>query len=402
MSDVSDVGSDPDPPYRIETRAILAGRSANEGSLAAPLWATSTFETPDVDTSRRLATSLRPARFYSRYGNPTVRAFEEAVADLEAAPAAQAFASGMGAVSSVVLALCSAGDHVVVQRELYSSTSLLFAGVCPRLGIEVSFVAASDAGALAGAVIPGRTVLVFVETPANPGLQLVDLDALGAIQGPLRVVDSTFAGPLVQQPLAHGCDLVIHSATKGLAGHNDATIGVAAGADDLIGWIWNYHTVHGAVASPHDALLALRGLRTLPLRVRQQADTAQQVAEFLEGHPGVVRVHYPGLDSHPQRDLAKRQMAHGGGLVSFEVAGGWEAARRFAESVRLARLATSLGGPETLVTHPASTTAANLSAEERSAMGIGDGLVRLSIGLEHAADVVADLAAALDAAGAGG
>jgi cystathionine beta-lyase/cystathionine gamma-synthase len=385
------------PDYRIQTRAVLAGRSANEGSLAAPLWATSTFETATLDETQRFATSLRPTRFYSRYGNPTVRAFEEALAELEGAPAAQAFASGMGAVSSVVLALCSAGDHVVVQRELYSSTSLLFLGVCPRLGIEVSFVEASNAGAMAAAVIPGRTVLVFVETPANPGMQLVDLDALGSIQGPLRVVDSTFAGPLVQRPLEHGCDLVVHSATKGLAGHNDATIGVVAGAEDLIGWIWNYHTVHGAVASPYDALNALRGLRTLAVRVRQQRETAERLALFLEEHPAVERVLYPGLDSHPQRSLAKRQMAHGGGMLSFEVVGGWDAARRFAESTSLARLATSLGGPETLVTHPASSTAANLAPDERSAMGIADGLVRISVGLEHPDDVVADVATALRA-----
>ncbi|CAN5174294.1 methionine gamma-lyase [soil metagenome] len=386
------------PGYRIETRAILAGRGDNEGSLATPLWATSTFQAATMDEGQYLATSLRPTRFYSRYGNPTVRAFEEAVAELEGAPAAQAFASGMGAVSSVVLALCSAGNHVVVQRQLYSSTSLLFNGVCPRLGIEVSFVDATDAEALAAAVIPNRTVLVFVETPANPGMQLVDLDALGSIRGPLRVVDSTFAGPLVQRPLEHGCDLVVHSATKGLAGHNDATIGVVAGAEDLIQWIWNYHTVHGAVASPYDALNALRGLRTLPVRVRQQQETAEQVAFFLEGHRAVEQVYYPGLDSHPQRDLAKRQMAHGGGMLSFEVTGGWEAARRFTESVSLARLAPSLGGPETLVTHPASTTAANLTPEERSDLGIGDGLVRLSIGLEHPDDVVADISGALDAA----
>lgn len=387
------------PDHRIETRAILAGRGDNEGSLSAPLWATSTFETATMEESLALATSLRPTRFYSRYGNPTVRAFEEAVANLEGAPAAQAFASGMGAVSSVVLSLCSAGSHVVAQRQLYSSTSLLFAGVCPRLGIEVSFVDGTDPAALAAAVIPGRTVMVFVETPANPGMQLVDLDALGSIPGPLRVVDSTFAGPLVQRPLEHGCDLVIHSATKGLAGHNDATIGVVAGAEDLIQWIWNYHTVHGAVASPYDALNALRGLRTLPVRVRQQQETAERVAMFLEDHPAVERVYYPGLDSHPQRDLAKRQMTHGGGMLSFEVKGGWEAAHRFTESVCLARLAPSLGGPETLVTHPASTTAANLTPEERSDMGIADGLIRLSIGLEHPDDVVADIAGALDATG---
>ena len=389
------LGQDSGSEHQIETRAILTGRSANEGSLAAPLWATSTFEMATMEESLRIATSLRPSRFYSRYGNPTVRAFEEAVAELEGAPAAQAFASGMGAVSSVVLALCSAGDHVVVQRQVYSATSVLFAGVCPRLGIEVSFVDATDADALAGAVQPGRTVLVFVETPTNPRLQLVDLDALGSIQGPLRVVDSTFGGPMVQRPLEHGCDLVVHSATKGLAGHNDATIGVVAGAEDVIQWIWSYHTVHGAVASPYDALNALRGLRTLAVRVRQQQETADRVARFLESHPGVERVHYPGLDSHPQRDLAKRQMAHGGGILSFEVSGGWDAARRFAESVTLARLAPSLGGPETLVTHPASTTAANLSPDERADMGIGDGLIRVSVGLEHADDVVADIAAAL-------
>ncbi len=383
------------PGYRMETRAILAGRGENATSLVAPLWPSSTFETPTVAESLRLATSLRPTEFYSRYGNPTVRAFEDAVAELEGAEAAQAFASGMGAVSSVVLALCSKGDHVVAQRQLYSSTSLLFGGICPRFGIEVTSVDGTDADALAAAVIPGRTVLVFVETPANPGMQLVDLDALGAIRGPLRVVDSTFAGPLVQRPLEHGCDLVLHSATKGLAGHNDATLGVIAGPGDLVGWIWNYHTVHGAVASPYDAHNALRGLRTLAVRVRQQAETAERVARFLEAHPAVVRVRYPGLDSHPQRDLAKRQMAHGGGMVSFDLGGGWAAGRRFVEAVTLAHLATSLGGPETLVTHPASTTAANLTPDERAAMGIGDGLVRISVGLEHPDDVVADLGAAL-------
>ncbi|MBW3581400.1 MAG: aminotransferase class I/II-fold pyridoxal phosphate-dependent enzyme, partial [Actinobacteria bacterium] len=334
---------------------------------------------------------------YSRYGNPTVRSFEDAVAELEGAEAGQAFASGMGAISSLVLALCSSGDHIVAQRQLFSSTALLFQAVCPRFGIEVTLVDGTDTGALAAAVIPGRTVMVFVETPANPVLQLVDLDALGQLQGALRVVDSTFAGPMIQRPLEHGCDLVVHSATKGLAGHNDATLGVIAGPEDLVQWIWSYHTIHGATASPYDAHNALRGLRTLPVRVRQQSESAQRVAEFLDGHPVVLRVSYPGLDSHPQRELAERQMAAGGGMISFELAGGWEAGRRFVESVVLAHLAPSLGGPETLVTHPASTTAANLSAEERAGMDIGDGLVRMSIGLEHPDDIVADVAAALDA-----
>jgi cystathionine beta-lyase/cystathionine gamma-synthase len=380
---------------RIETRAITSGRGANQGSLATPLWATTVFESASLEEAARQALAPRPEAFYSRHGNPTVAAFEDAVASLEGAGAAQAFASGMGAISSIVLGLCSTGDHIVAQRQLYSATAMLFLGVCPRMGIDVTFVDGTDPGALAGAVVPGKTVLVFVETPANPVLQLVDLDAVGAIKGPLTVVDSTFAGPMVQRPLEHGADLVVHSATKSLAGHNDATLGVVAGAEDLIQWIWNYHTIHGALASPFDALNGLRGIRTLGVRARHQAESAQQLAEFLEEHPSVERVNYPGLDSHPQRDLAKRQMATGGGVLSLDVAGGWECGRQFVEGLRLARLATSLGGPETLVTHPASTTAAAVSPEERAAMGIGDGLVRMSLGLEHPDDVVADVAAAL-------
>jgi cystathionine beta-lyase/cystathionine gamma-synthase len=386
------------PPHRPETRAITAGRRENGASLAPPLWATSTFTTETVEEGLRLATTPRVGKFYSRYGNPTVQAFEEAVATLEGAEGAQAFASGMGAVSSVVLALCSQGNHIVAQRQLYSATSLLFQAVCPRFGIDVTFVDATDTQGFADAIIPGRTVLLYVESPANPVLQLVDLEAVGAITGPIKVIDSTFAGPIIQRPLEHGFELVLHSATKGLAGHNDATLGVIAGAEDLLQWVWSYHTIHGAVASPYDAHNGLRGIRTLGLRVHQQSASAERLASFLEQHPGVLRVNYPGLDSHPQRELAKRQMALGGGMLSFELDGGWEAGRRCVEAVQLAHLATSLGGPETLVTHPASTTAANLTPDERAAMGISDGLVRVSVGLEHPDDIVADLAQALAAA----
>ncbi|MDQ3145569.1 MAG: aminotransferase class I/II-fold pyridoxal phosphate-dependent enzyme [Actinomycetota bacterium] len=393
MSELPPTGED--PRHRPETTAVRAGRSANGRSLATPLWASSAWEMTSVDEGLRMATTVRASKFYSRHGNPTVRAFEEAVAALEGAEAAQAFGSGMGAISATVLALCSQGSHVVATRQLYSATSMLFAGVCPRFGIEVSLVDGADPDAIAGAVVPGRTVLVFVETPANPVLDLVDLDAVGSIAGPITVVDSTFGGPMVQRPLDHGVDLVVHSATKSLAGHNDATLGVIAGADDLIGAIWNYAIVHGAVASPFDALNGLRGIRTLGVRVHHSSATALQVAERLEEHPGVERVHYPGLDSHPQRELAKRQMTLGGTIVSFDVSGGWEAGRRFVEACALARLAPSLGGPDTLVTHPASSTAATLTPEERAAMGIGDGLVRLSVGLEHPDDVMADLLGAL-------
>jgi cystathionine beta-lyase/cystathionine gamma-synthase len=384
---------------RPETTALTAGRSANQASLATPLWATTTFEPDDLDAALRLATTPREAAFYSRHGNPTVRAFEEAVAALEGAEAAQAFASGMGAISATVLAICSAGSHVVAARQLYSATGSLFAGVCPRFGIEVSFVDGTDADAIAAAVVPGRTVLIFVETPVNPRLELVDLEAVGAIAGPLKVADSTFAGPLVQRPLELGIDLVVHSATKSLAGHNDATLGVVAGSDDLVGWIWGYAVVHGAVASPFDALNGLRGIRTLGVRTRQQCGTAQRLAEFLDDHPAVERVHYPGLDSHPQRDLAKRQMALGGGILSVDLRGGREGARRFVERLRLAHHATSLGGPETLVAHAASSFAATVPPEELAALGIGEGLVRISVGLEHPDDLLADMASALSASG---
>jgi cystathionine beta-lyase/cystathionine gamma-synthase len=384
------------PPQRPETTALTAGRSANGRSLATPLWGTSTFTAEDVEASLRLATTPRSAHFYSRHGNPTVRAFEDAVAALEGAEGAQAFASGIGAISATVLAICSTGSHVVAARQLYSATGTLFAAVCPRFGIDVTFVDGTDAEAIAAAVEPGRTGLLFVETPANPLLELVDLEAVGSIVGPIKVVDSTFGGPLIQKPLELGLDLVIHSATKSLAGHNDATLGVVAGAEDLLQWIWGYATLHGAVASPFDALNGVRGIRTLGVRVRQHCETAQRLAEALEDHPAVEHVHYPGLESHPQRELAKRQMAMGGQVLSVDVAGGWEGATRFVEGLRLAHLATSLGGPETLVAHAASSFAAAVPPDLRQAAGIGDGLVRVSVGLEHPDDLIADVLGALD------
>jgi cystathionine beta-lyase/cystathionine gamma-synthase len=384
------------PPPHPETTALTAGRSANGASMATPLWATTTFEPEGVEASLRLATKPRAANFYSRHGNPTVRAFEEAVAALEGAEGAQAFASGMGAISATVLAICSSGSHVVAARQLYSATTTLFAAVCPRFGIDVTFVDGTDPDAIAAAVEPGRTGLLYVETPANPLLELVDLEAVGSIVGPIKVVDSTFGGPLIQRPLEHGLDLVLHSATKSLAGHNDATLGVVAGAEDLLQWIWGYGTIHGAVASPFDALNAVRGIRTLGVRVRQHCETAQRLAEVLEDHPAVERVFYPGLESHPQRELAKRQMAMGGQVLSVEVAGGWDGGARFVEGLRLGHLATSLGGPETLVAHAASSFAAAVPPDERRALGIGDGLVRVSVGLEHPDDLVADVLAALD------
>jgi len=380
-----------------ETMAILAGRTAGETSLAPVLWPTTTFEMSSVAEGRRLATTPGQPRFYSRYGNPTVAAFEEAIATLEHAEMARAFASGMGAVSGVILGLCSSGDHIVAQRQLYAGTQLVLQSACPRFGIDVTFVDGTEPGALAAAVQPGRTVLVWAETPANPRLDVVDLDEVGAIAGPVTVVDSTFATPLSQRPLDHGVDLVLHSATKGIAGHNDASLGVIAGTEELVSWLWGFAVLQGANASPYDALNGLRGLRTLAPRLECQTATAQRLAEALEAHPKVADVRYPGLESHPQRELVKRQMSYAGGLLSFDVAGGAEAGQAFVEAVRVARMAPSLGGPETLVTHPASTTHVSLSPEELEANGIGLGTVRVSVGLEHVDDVVADFRNALAA-----
>jgi cystathionine beta-lyase/cystathionine gamma-synthase len=383
--------------WRPDTRAIRAGRQFSRDSLAPVLFPSTTYEVDSVDDHRRMAGTPRTSHYYSRFGSPSVQEFEAAVADLEGAEAALASSSGMAAVTGVVFGLCSAGDHIVVQRQLFSVTSSLFTAHVPRFGIEVTFVDGTDPQQFADAVRPGRTQLVFVETPANPALSLTDIEAVAGIPGPFTVVDSTFATPMVQQPLALGADLVLHAATKGIAGHNDALLGVVAGSRDLIDAVWGWHVVQGGQASPFDAWNGLRGIRTLGVRVRQQSATARVLAEHLETHPAVTAVSYPGLDSHPQRDLAKRQMSSGGTLVTFELAGGLDAARRFCESTEIARIALSLGGPETLVTHPA-TIAGHLTPAERAEMGSTDGLVRLSVGLEDPADLAADLDRALAAA----
>jgi cystathionine beta-lyase/cystathionine gamma-synthase len=380
-----------------DTKAVRGGRGGCEPALAPVIWASSTFVSPDVDTAQAAATSIGSDRFYSRYGNPTVADFERAVADLEGAEAARAYGSGMGAVTGVILGLCSKGDHIVATRQIYAATQLVLQVMCPRFGIDVTFVDGTSPGAMADAVIPGKTMLVWAETPANPRLDLVDLDELGAIAGPMTVVDSTFATPFGQRPLDHGVDIVLHSATKAMAGHNDATLGVVATSAELVQWLTGFAVLQGAVASPYDAANGIRGLRTLPVRFARQTASALELAGWLEKDGRVTEVRHPGLESHPQHELAIRQMRATGGLVCFDLPGGIEAGRRFVDALELAQLATSLGGPETLVTHPASTTHVNLLPEELEAAGIGPGTIRMSVGLEHPDDIRADIARALDA-----
>lgn len=398
----SDAGPDVGPGAGREpgpagaTRAVVAGRAANHGSMATPIWPSTTYELRDLEASSRMATTPRSTEFYARNGTPTAQAFADAVAAVENAEAGLAFGSGMGAVSSVIFALCSPGDRIVAQESMFSVTNQLLTRTCQRFGMTVDFVDAFDADALRDAVASAPTQLVWVETPANPMMGIVDLAAVGALVGPFTVVDSTMATPAIQNPHDFGLDIVIHSATKGIAGHNDALLGVATGERELIDVIWGHHVVHGAVASPFDAFLGLRGLRSLHARMRQQAETAQALAERLDAHDGVARVLYPGLPSHRGHEIARRQMRSGGSIVVVELAGGYDAGVDVCGRVELATPALSLGGPETLLTHPASMSAATLSAPEREAMGISDGLLRISVGLESTDDVVDDLVRAVD------
>jgi cystathionine beta-lyase/cystathionine gamma-synthase len=377
------------------TRAITAGRNHSGRSLAPALWSSSTWESAGLDDANRRATGARSNEFYSRYANPTVRSFEEAIASLEGADDSLAFASGMGALATVVFALCSSGDHIVAQRQLYAGTLAFLQGPCARMGIELTLVDGAQPGSFAAAVRPGRTTLVLAETPSNPRLELVDLDELGALRGPFTVVDSTFATPLGQQPLAHGVHLSLHSATKGIAGHNDATLGVVSGEKDLIDAIWAYSVLHGATPSPADSLNALRGIRTMAVRTSHQSAAAQFLAESLLQHPAVAAVHYPGLPSHPQHELAVRQMRYPGTVLAIELVGGRQAATDVLAALRLARVATSLGGPETLVCNPATSTHASLTPDEAAQIGVTPGLMRISVGLEDPADVLDDLVRAL-------
>ena len=380
--------------YDPATTAITAGRD-DSGALAPSLTSSTTWSSAGLEESHRQAKAIHETKNYSRYANPTVEAFEHAIAELEHTQAALAFASGMGAMSSVVLALCSTGDHIVAQRNCYAGTLAFLNGPCARLGIDVTFVDGRNAQEFADAVRPGKTMLVIAETPSNPRLDLVDLAVLGAIKGPITVVDSTIATPLGQRPHDHGVSLALHSATKGIAGHNDATIGVIAGDADLIGDIWSYSVLHGATASPFDAMNALRGVRTLDARLARQCESAQILAEWLSEQKNVTAVHYPGLKSHPQHDLAKKQMNYLGLVLSFEIAGGKAAATKLLGALKLIRPAVTFGGPESLISHSASSTHNSVDPDTKTKIGVTDSLLRLSVGLEACVDIQRDLAEAL-------
>ena len=381
-------------PMQVATTAITSGRDGSN-ALAPSLSTSSTWSSTGLEESNRQANALHQTGNYSRYANPTVEAFEHAVAELENTESALAFASGMGAISSVILALCSTGDHIVAQRNCYAGTLAFLNGPCARLGIEVTFVDGRNAHEFTSAVRPGKTMLVMAETPSNPHLDLVDLAELGKIKGPFTLVDSTLATPLAQRPHDYGVSIVLHSATKGIAGHNDATLGVIAGDLDLINDIWAYAVLHGATASPFDAMNGLRGIRTLDVRLARQSETALELALWLSTQKNVTGVHYPGLKSHPQHELAVKQMHYFGSVLSFEIAGGKLAAAKMLSALTLVRPAVTLGGPETLISHSASSTHNSVDLETKTRTGLTDSLLRISIGLEAFVDIKNDLEKAL-------
>ena len=381
-------------PQNPDTAAITAGRGTST-SLAPGIWPSTVWESNSLEDATRRATSLRSGEFYSRFSNPTVTQFEQAIAELEGAESALAFGSGMGALASLVLALCGQGSHIVAQNNIYGATLSFLLGPCARFGIETTLVDPTTPGSFAAAVIPGRTMLVIAETPSNPRLAITNLAELGSIKGPFTVVDSTLATPMGQRPLDFGIDIVLHSATKGIGGHNDALLGVIAGERDLLNDVWSYAVMHGASASPYDALNALRGIRTLAVRTERQNKTALTLAHALESHPAVNAVFHPFLESHPQHALAKSQMRYGGTIVAAELKGGFDECNSFVQKLSLAHIATSFGGPETLVCHPATSTHAGLSTEALNAVGVTPGLLRFSIGLEDADDLVNDITNAL-------
>lgn len=381
--------------HKPDTTAITAGRGDSRG-LAVPLDPSTVWQQEGLDEMRRRATGLRHSGVYGRYSNPTVAQFENAVAELEGAESALAFGSGMGAIASLILAFCSQGSHVVAQNNLYGATLSFLQGPCKRFGIDTTFVDPAVPGSFEAAIQPGRTMLVIAETPSNPRLAITDLAEIGRIQGPFTVVDSTMATPMAQRPLDFGVNFVLHSATKGIGGHNDALLGVLAGEKDLVDAVWAYSVMHGSVASPHDAHNALRGIRTLAVRTERQHATALHVARALMSHPKVTDVSHPFLESHPQHGLARSQMRMGGTLLAVEIAGGTDACRTLIDTLRLVRPATSFGGPETLICHPATAIQVGVSDEELAATGVTDGLLRVSVGLENAEDLVADFTAALD------
>ena len=382
------------------TKAIHGGidPGAHHGAVSVPIYQSSTFAFPSAEEGAARFAGTSPGPIYTRLGNPTVQALESCVADLEGGCGALATATGMAAVSTVLLTLLREGDHVVATHPLYGSSHVLLTRYFPRFGVTTTFVPANDSAALAAAIRP-ETRLILAESPANPTLDLVDLAAASAAAHTANiplVVDNTFAGPHLQRPIEWGADIVVHSMTKSLNGHSDVVAGIIVAREQaMLKQLRETASTFGLTMDPHQAWLVLRGIRTLGMRVERAQANALALAQWLEEHDEVVRVRYPGLPSYPQFELAKRQMSGPGSVIAFELRGGSEAGRLLMNSVRMITLAVSLGSVESLIEHPASMTHKGVSEEEQRRQGITPGLVRLAVGCEDPDDLLADLAQAL-------
>ncbi len=384
------------------TRAVHVGSEKNQyGTLASPIYQTSTFVFDNAEQGGRRFALEEGGYIYTRLGNPTLTAVEQKVASLEGAEACMSASSGMGAITSAVWVCVQQGDHIVAGKTLYGCTYAFFEHGLKRYGVDVTFVDMRDPENVRKAMRP-NTKLVYVETPANPNMYIADIEAIAEIahaqEGVRVMVDNTFCTPYLCRPLEFGADIVIHSATKFLNGHGDVIAGFICGTQEYIDQVRlvGVKDLTGSVLGPFEAFLINRGMKTLHVRMDRHCENAQKVAEFLETHPKVASIAYPGLASFPQKALADKYMKQPGSMIAFEVKGGLEAGRKLMNTVHLAALAVSLGDTETLIEHPASMTHSPYTPEERAASDISEGLVRLSVGLEDAEDIIADLKQALD------
>lgn len=383
------------------TASVWAGEGhAGDGApTVTPVVRGVTYGYDDLEGWTDAALGHRSGHIYSRNTNPTVAVFEEKLRLLEGGEAATAYSTGMAAISGTLFALLSKGDRVVSIRDTYGGTNKIFNDWLPRFGVEAVLCETTDHDQIEAEIERGARI-VYLESPTNPTLKVLDIARLaraGHAAGAVVVVDNTFASPLNQRPLELGADIVLHSATKFLGGHSDALGGIACGSRELIDRLYAYREINGATLDADSAYMITRGMKTLELRVARQNDNAMRIAEFLSGHPGVARVYYPGLATDPGHEIARRQMTGFGGLLSFDLPGGLAAVGRFVERLRFAHRAASLGSVGTLVGPPATTSHVELTIEERKAAGIPEGLIRYSVGIENAEDLIADLDQALSA-----
>ncbi len=389
------------PSAGLSTLSIWGGEQEHElyeRSTQVPVVHSVSFTYRDIDTWHDVALEKAPGHIYSRNTNPTVRAFEDKLKTLEGADAATSFASGMAAISNTLATFLKPGDRVVSIKDSYGGTNRIFNDFLPPLNIDVCLCDTADHAQIEAEIAKGCQLL-YLETPTNPTIKIIDIERLSAaakLVGALVVVDNTFATPINQNPLQLGADIVLHSASKYLGGHADALGGVICGSRELVKKVYQYREINGAVLSPMDAYSFIRGMKTLKLRVERQNESAMIIANWLQKHPMIEQVNYPGLESHPSHQIAKRQMRGYGGMMSFSVKGGLDAIKLFLPKLQYAHMAANLGCVETVVGPPVTTSHVECSAEERAAAGIPEGLVRYSTGIEDVEDLIADLEQALD------